>query len=231
MEAQKSKKVQANRQRKMADIRATALQIILELGLEGLSMHELARRRKVTVGALYRYYDSKQFLVVSLEYECLESVRDALSCVQFQDLDRAQPQSYAFESLRRIVHTYLHTLADNPAYERLISGILATPSPVVLDDDRAGAVQKMFEALASPTQQIQQLMALGIFESGEASERALILWVTVHGILQLKKMEDVSSGLICVDTLLEASLHTLVTGWSKSVDTRAVFHNPSILND
>ena len=231
MEAQKSKKVQANRQRKMADIRATALQIILELGLEGLSMHELARRRNVTVGALYRYYDSKQSLVVNLEYECLESVRDALSCVQFEDLDRAQPPSYAFESLWRIVRTYLHTLADHPAHERLISGILATPTPVVLDDDRAGAVQKMFEALESPTRQIQHLMDLGIFETGDASDRALILWVTVHGILQLKKMEDVSNGLICVDTLLGASLRTLVHGWSKSVDKGDLSSNPSILND
>ena len=129
------------------------------------------------------------------------------------------------------MEVYSQTLIDNPAHERLISGVLATPTPVVLDTDRADAVQKMFEALAVPTHQIQHLMDEGIFTCGQAHERALVLWVAVHGILQLRKMEDVSQGRIRVGTLLDETLRTLVSGWSRPTQTEHRIHHTSKLND
>ena len=215
MKTNQSEKVQANRQRKMAEIRSTALQIILELGLERLSMHEVARRRNVTVGALYRYYESKQSLVVTLEFECLESVRDALAKVDLTGLDSTDPVGYAQSSLGRIIDVYRQNLNEHPAHERLISGILATPLPVVGADDRNAAVQKMFEALAVPIHHLEHLSSIGAFTEGKASDRALILWVMVHGILQLKKMEVASGDMIRIDALLRTGLNSLVRGWCK----------------
>ena len=213
-----SPKVKANRQRKMAEIRETALEIILESGIEQLSMHEVARRRGVTVGALYRYYDSKQDLVVQLELECLASLRSLLSKLAPPMHAQVASLELAKTSLLQIVESYRDALARQPAYGRLISGILATPIPVLNPTDRSGAVQKMFDVLSIPCECIEWLRCEGIFSSGDSMARALTLWVTVHGLLQLRKMEPISNGRIDVDDLLRQAVFDSVSGWSKLVD-------------
>ena len=79
MRKSNSEKVNEKRARKALEIQSTALDVVLDHGLEGLSMHEVARRLGVTVGALYRYFDSKQTLVASLEVHCLHTIQEALS--------------------------------------------------------------------------------------------------------------------------------------------------------
>ena len=213
-----SPKVKANRQRKMAEIRETALQIILELGIEQLSMHEVARRRGVTVGALYRYYDSKQDLVVQLELECLDSLQSLLSKSAPPMHAGGASLSLAEKSLFQIVDSYRDALTKQPAYGRLISGILATPMPVVKPTDRSNAVKKMFDVLSIPCDCIEWLKREGIFCAGDSMARALTLWVTVHGLLHLRKMEPISGGKIDVDELLKQAVVDAVFGWAKPID-------------
>ena len=59
--------VTEKRNKRKEQICASALEIILDGGLETLSMHTLAKRQGVTVGALYRYFRSKQELLAVLE--------------------------------------------------------------------------------------------------------------------------------------------------------------------
>ena len=214
-----SPKVRANRQRKMAEIRETALKIILEFGVEQLSMHEVARRRGVTVGALYRYYDSKQDLVVQLELECLDSLGELLSKLSPPKPVDVPDIALARKSLLQIVESYRDALTKHPAHGRLISGILATPMPVLNPTDRSSAVQKMFDVLSIPCERIEWFRCEGVFGSGDSMARALTLWVTVHGLLQLRKMEPISSGMIDVDGLLRQAVFDFVAGWSNPADT------------
>lgn len=214
-----SPKVRANRQRKMAEIRETALEIILESGVEQLSMHEVARRRGVTVGALYRYYHSKQDLVVQLELECLDSLRALLSNLVPPKPADGVDLAFAERSLLQVVKSYRDALAKHPAHGRLISGILATPMSVLNPRDRSGAVQKMFDVLSIPCQRIEWLRCEGVFGPGDSMARALTLWICAHGLLQLRKMEPISGGMINVDELLRQAVADFVAGWSNPVFT------------
>lgn len=206
--------VSEKRKRKKSEICTVALQIILELGLEGLSMHVLAKRQGVTVGALYRYFESKQLLIAELELQCLDAVCKSLDDVYAGQADMVKGPHWGLHRLWGIVSAYHQNLKTVPAYARLISGILASPHAVVEEPFRVQAVRKMFEVLAVPARLIEQLQAEGQLTHGDATQRALTLWLTVHGVIQLEKMESISNGLIRVEELLRAGLTDHYLGWS-----------------
>ena len=211
--------VREKRKRKKSEICTAALQIIVERGLEGLSMHVLAKRQGVTVGALYRYFESKQLLMAELEFQCLHDI-----CVKLEGVYTTQTpgDSASHDGLLRlweIVSAYRSMLKDTPAYARLISGILAAPNAVVAESFRAEAVGQMFKVLDVPARIIEQLQTSNVLTNGNSRQRALTLWLTVQGIIQLEKMEPISNGLIRVDDLLRESLTDAYLGWSnQSID-------------
>lgn len=177
-------------------------------------MHVLAKRQGVTVGALYRYFESKQLLIAELELQCLNEICSTLEGVY---AEQAQGECSTQDGLLRlweIVSAYRVLLQGSPEYARLISGILAAPNPVVAEPFRVEAVKQMFKVLDVPARIIEQLTIDGVLTNGNSRQRALTLWLTVQGIIQLEKMEPISNGLIRVDDLLRESLTDAYLGWA-----------------
>ena len=61
-----------------AEILAAARELLLEVGPEGLSLRQVARRADFSPAALYTYFPSKDALVVSLFEESFERLYDYL---------------------------------------------------------------------------------------------------------------------------------------------------------
>ena len=209
----------AKRQRKMQEINAIAFEIVLEKGLESLSMHELARRLGVTVGALYRYYASRQSLIAALEIDCLERFEKAFEGACIPEIADLGDHGGSEKVLWSIADVYRKASEERPADARLIKAILAAPDAILEGDERSTVVTKMFDVLKIPSRHIEILQEQGFLSPGNSFSRALVLWTTVHGILQLRKMEGVSNGLIDVDELLHLSVQTLSKGWSTQLVT------------
>ena len=220
MKKSSSAKVNEKRARKINSICDTALDVVLAYGLEGLSMHEVARRRRVTVGALYRYFDSKQRLVATLEIRCLDTIQRRLEQEFSVDSVSATTLNEASEILSRVIQVYRDTLRIHPAHGRLISGILANPHPVVDEEDRSMAVAKMFETLSVPVRVISRLQEQKVLSPGDAVQRALLLWLSAHGVIQLEKFESISEARIQTDRLLAVAIESLVLGWSSQAQFR-----------
>ena len=75
-------------------------------------------------------------------------------------------------------------------------------------------MQHMFDVLAVPARVIRELEQAGEFEGDDSLNRALVLWITIHGIVQLEKLESLSDALINVEALLQGSVRDLYTAWS-----------------
>ncbi|MDP4299383.1 TetR/AcrR family transcriptional regulator [Leptothrix discophora] len=74
----------AERQRALADVRRSlvlkaARDAFFELGLEGASLREIARRAGYTPGAIYSYFDSKEAVYGALLAESLERLNAAVA--------------------------------------------------------------------------------------------------------------------------------------------------------
>ena len=59
----------------------SALRLLSENGLDGFSLHKLARAVGLTVGALYRYFPSKGALIAALEDRVIEETARRLERV------------------------------------------------------------------------------------------------------------------------------------------------------
>ena len=206
--------VTEKRNKRKEQICASALEIILDGGLETLSMHTLAKRQGVTVGALYRYFRSKQELLAVLELTCLEQLSQALGDIYHRHDNEKRDSSWGSRTLWGVARGYQQYLKAFPGQARLISGILANPNAVVAESHRQLAMQHMFDVLAVPARVIRELEQAGEFEGDDSLNRALVLWITIHGIVQLEKLESLSDALINVEALLQGSVRDLYTAWS-----------------
>ena len=90
---------------------AAALQVIGRLGLEGLTVREVAREAGFTTGALTHYFQSKDELLIAASEYAAEVVREPM--------DEIALEPSAREALRRLIYTALPTTATRRGHWRL----------------------------------------------------------------------------------------------------------------
>ena len=88
---------------KADQILAGARDAFLELGFEGASVDEIARRARVSKGTLYNYFPDKRTLFAAfMEAECQENARRVF---------QAEDEHLGIDALlRRIAHSYVRLL-------------------------------------------------------------------------------------------------------------------------
>ena len=104
----------------------TARGIVLELGVDGLSLREVARRLDYSPGALYTYFADKDALV------------DAMTAGVFQELggyfERVPEELPAAERLAALGRAYLDFAAENPEQYLLVFTRIAAPATQRFDE-------------------------------------------------------------------------------------------------
>ncbi|MEU6184597.1 TetR family transcriptional regulator [Nocardia sp. NPDC047038] len=88
-----------------ANIADTAMTLFIEQGFEQTTVEQIANRAGVSARSVFRYFESKEDMVVGNMYEIGETLREALE---------ARPEDQEpWEALRQSFHTLLATYADN----------------------------------------------------------------------------------------------------------------------
>jgi len=120
------------RERRRADrlesIREAALALVVEEGLDGFSIHRLAERVDLTVGALYRYFDSVDQILVAVQVDVLDEFDGFLERVEASFTDVV-----GIERIWALVQAYVAWSQLQPQRFRLISRFVSTPEPVFDD--------------------------------------------------------------------------------------------------
>ena len=145
-----SKKVQLKRERRKREIVEVALSMIADQGLDAFSLHKLAGRVKLTVGALYRYFDSKSALIAALEISVIRETRDAICQAVERWEEACVDESESVRELGRVVQAafaYRELLHASPAQMRLIGGLMSNPKPLLDEQMSAGVIDVMLETL------------------------------------------------------------------------------------
>lgn len=78
MVAQRSSRRTQRRSETFHDIKTRAMSQISDAGVDGLSLNALARSMGMAPGALYRYFDSKDALLIELVADAYHALADAL---------------------------------------------------------------------------------------------------------------------------------------------------------
>ena len=106
------------RQQALADARrehilSAARAVFIELGLEAVSMREIAKRAGYTAGAIYSYFASKEEIYGALLAESLERLNDFVNLAA-EDVAVDQKDQSAFAELHKSALAFYEFYRDNP---------------------------------------------------------------------------------------------------------------------
>ena len=147
-------------------------ELILDGGIEAVSMRAVADRVGVTAAALYHYFTNKQDLVDRVSRKAFEAfdraVRDAMEPHPVGSIDR----------VKSIGEAYIRFATENEAYFRVIFSTEA-PDPRALEDLPGGGGYPMLR------QAIEAAMESGAMRAGDPDVVSVYLWALVHGLVTL----------------------------------------------
>jgi len=171
-----------NRQKRVARLHQTALEHIANNGVQGLRLNVIAKELGYTTAALYRYYPSKETLIVELQKITLNRMYHSLQ----QLLEMVVAESDVFRLLMG-THFYIEYNQRSPASFALNSSIFSNPSILLHGENRMQILILMEKLL----QLIQDLLYnAGVQSSKRDLSQALCLWSSLHGVLLTQKYRN-----------------------------------------
>lgn len=219
------------REQTLKEVVDAALRLVDSSDFDGWTMQALAAELGFAVGALYRYFPSKDALLLAVQRRVLEQLSsDVSSALAFVDDPRASlslsaqslsalsPQSHTLVRLLCAVGAYRALPGRRPPHFTMLARRLADPRPLV---DTAAAVQHVpaLLALFHPVALLfDDAVAAGALSPGHSERRVIALWGALHGVLQLNKMARFGLAAFDADALTDHLVHTLCLGWGADPD-------------
>ncbi|PRP90979.1 HTH-type transcriptional repressor KstR [Enhygromyxa salina] len=212
----------------------TALRLLESEGFEALTIQRLAKELDYAVGALYRYFRSKDALLVALLHRVMDRIGEDMAVgLEWVDNERAEQLAAAGEStdkplseseglLRLIVvsNVYVGFAQRRPAEYGLVSTLIGDPREFLATEAAAPIFPALVRLQLMLTAVIDDAVQAGALVPGDARERGVILWSAMQGVLQLRKLGRFGVAGVELDRLVPIALRTLLLGWG--ADARRV---------
>lgn len=195
-----------------------ALVVVTEEGVEALTMQRLAQELGYAIGALYRYFASKDALLMALQRRVLELLAQDLAAADARavaHLERSQASAEAAALTRLVVATRVYeTLPDRrPSHFRLLSVWLGDPDPIVPVESALPAVSGSVALFLPVPARFREAVERGALEEGDATQRTLVLFGAVHGVLTLRKLSRFGIAALEPSVLSAELCRALLRGW------------------
>jgi len=204
------------RARKLAEILDAAEELLLEGGPEAMTIRAVALRVDLAVGAIYRYFPSKEAMLAGVGARMVH----ALSA----DLNEGQAQTAkvrslhgeeiaALFSLQWIASSYYERCLESYELYQLANLMLVDQRKLLDPDQRSGLMDDVFQFLGEVANLVTHAGDVGAIKVQNPMDQALILWSSLNGILQLKKLGREDAVIVKPDLLQKQVVHTLLLGW------------------
>lgn len=205
---------EARRQR----ILDAAFLLIEEKGVHGMSLHQLAKHLGYTVGALYRYFSSKDALIAELQSSSLEKLGAAMGLAlgrgrAFVEAESMESRLAPLFLMRLLVDFYEAHAHVSPAHFRLSSLVMAETDNVLKGEEALRVFGTIQETLLHPVGLVMEGVEQGAFSEGNHVERVMLLWASLHGVMQSRKLARFAPDMLQRDRLVPALSCTMMQGW------------------
>lgn len=180
-------------------ILTAAAKIVGRDGLGQLSMRGLADGLGVTAGALYRYYPSKQDLIIDF---CRDAITDLRK--RFDEIHRTVDDPLS--AIRSMLKVYARFgLEDRDRFRMLfLENDQGLTSPLMADETTLLPYRQLAE-------QVAKAAALGLIVTAEGERSTQIIWAGVHGLVTLSAtFNDFDFGN--VDQLVSEMIELFISG-------------------
>lgn len=175
--------------------------IVGRSGIAGLSMRNLAHRLGLTPGALYRYFPSKQEMLLSYWEDALFAI-----AARIEAIDAAE--AHAPTAIRQMLFAYASFCLDDPDRFRLL--FLEKDQDVGPELFQRTAGYAPYDLLLK---RVDQAIDDGQFLKADAGLLTQTLWAGVHGAVTLL-ITVTELELAKVEDLLDTTINALMRGLS-----------------
>lgn len=199
----------------------TALHLLETEGFEGLTIQRLAKELGYAVGALYRYFRSKDALLVALLHRVMDRIggdmQAGLAIVKQREAANStgEPLSRDEGLLRLLVCAlaYVELAKRRQAEFGLISTLIGDPREFLKTDAAAPLVPMLIRLQLTLASAFEDAVRVGALAPGGSRDRAVILWAGVQGVIQLRKLGRFGVAGVELERLVPITLETLLLGW------------------
>jgi len=159
-----------------------ARMVLFKHGMPMASIKRIAQTAELGVGTLYSYFGSKEDIFIALQEEGLEMLAREIR-------KTARDTEDPLTRLRKIASAYLTFSEAGKDYFDILNFFLSSPGTVFEPglkqkiDEHAGQVLNILVTA------IDNGRRQGVFHTSHPRRHAVILWATLHGLIQLRKME------------------------------------------
>lgn len=209
-------KPSAKRDARTAHILDTALELLLRDGPEALSVQRLAAALGWSAGALYRYFDSKDALLVAIQAQNLVALGGFLERAWGLGERASGGLDERGASLLGLVlasRAYAGLPRWSPGRFRLLALSVGEPRHWVEPASAGPVLEGAAQLLEAVGVGIARAESAGALRASEGGRRARVLWLAVHGVASAQKFERFGSGALWHEALLDDLLLALLVGW------------------
>lgn len=156
------------------NILAHACDLYLAEGLEGFSMRKLARAVGVTAPALYRHFESREYVLADVVREAYRE----FSAYLYRALEGRTPE----ERLRRAGEGYLEFALEHPRWYQMVYVAPEKIGQETLREDieaQGCAIHQFW------VDRLRECMDAGLLAPTDPVDIALTLWAHAHGLIKL----------------------------------------------
>jgi len=212
---EKRKQRHLQRRNEMLD---TAMALVLEEGIDGLTVAKLAKRLGAAVGALYRYFPSKSDLVVALQSRSINSYGTALQShlEAFDGKVGATLPKAEFLLARSMVALSMYSIhaVQSPEHHHLIDSLLSEHRIMHSDAQLQDINRTLAPILDMFAETLAEAAAADVLQDGDHLQRVYLVWGAVHGIEHFRKGDRVEKPApLQTPALLKALFSTFYTAW------------------
>ena len=172
------------KQARKKEILAAARKLLLEKGINGTSINQIAKHAELGVGTIYFYYRSKEELFVELQAEGLALLNNR---IEQACSDKDDPS----ERIRCMATAYRQFSKHEKNYFDVINSFLSAPDIILSADLKTRIDTHGNKILGHVRSSLEEGMARGEFR-GDLSvrESAVAFWGMLHGLVQFRKLQD-----------------------------------------
>lgn len=214
---------QVKREATRSAILDEAMTMVVEGGLEAVSINQLAKKVGYTPGALYSYFPSRDALLVQLQGQIFRELTDVFAA-DMQRMDQWGRDAQLNASDRAtfdilvIALFYVGACRAHPGKYRFLSQMAGDPKTLVQDDLVDVAISQVIPVLGSVVQRLTQLHQTHQLPTDTMFARAILLLASLQGLLQAQKLlrlvpATIGGPELSTDTLVARLLEDQLTAW------------------
>lgn len=194
------------------------MDIIASEGIDAFTIVRLATTLDISVGGLYRWFDSKEAIIVALQERAIGEFHEAQQArlATANELIRARAPSEEVAALLRVIVAFTAYLEDAvvaPVRHRLMDTFISTPTTLLSDDQARAIDEQLRPILETCGSLLIAASGAGSLEPGESIKRTHVLWAALHGLNHFRKRDRIQPPELQVDSLAQSMVSALLVGW------------------